>query len=189
MTPDYILRSYEAKQSVCARKSFFWTGSFAWTSWIRSPDRTDLLANQNSLSDAWQSLQLEMSQNSSVLWWINSCSASVPPPVTEVRKQFDSDLRPMSRWYAHVWTELLNEAEKVTFLWFLMVYVKRWTDQDYFVHLICSKHAKHPHVTSQLGAIIITVCIRYVIVWSCKRTSDLNKFKFLWLWNNVVNNV
>ncbi len=151
MTPDDILRSYEVKRSVCARNStlftallpviqslrqtvwsdvrftnkFFWTGSFQWTRWTSS--------NQNSLSDAWQSLQLEMSQNTAVyliLWWMNGFSAPVPPTVTELSEQFDSDRRPMSCWYVHSRTESLNPSSKSKFLWFLMVYVKRWANED-----------------------------------------------------------
>ncbi len=63
------------------KESFFWTGSFEWTSWSSSSNRTEHLKqfmarvaqiykfnplNQNSLSDTWQSLRLEMSQNSGI---------------------------------------------------------------------------------------------------------------------------
>ncbi len=54
------------------------------------------LLNQNSLSDPWQSIWLEMSQNSSisdpVMNELIQCFS--PPAVTELRKQFDSDRRP-----------------------------------------------------------------------------------------------
>ncbi len=51
-----------------------------------------------------------------ILWWMNSFSASLPPTVTELRKQFDSDRRPISLWYAHAWTEHCNEEGKLKFL-------------------------------------------------------------------------
>ncbi len=86
MARDDILRSYEAKQSVCARnwtcftsllpviqslgqtvrsdvwfrnESFFWTGSFSWTSWTRFTESSEtvhgsdlLVTRTNSLLDA-----------------------------------------------------------------------------------------------------------------------------------------
>ncbi len=69
------------------------------------------LLDQNSLSDAWQSLRLQMNE-------------------LIQRKQFDSDRRLMSRWDAHAWTKHLNEGVKLKILWFLTVYVKRWADED-----------------------------------------------------------
>ncbi len=107
------------------------------------------LLNQISLSDAWRSLRLEIRHNSGVSdpAMNESFSAPVPQTVIELRKQFDSDRRPMSRWYAHVWTEHLHEGTKLKFLWFLIVYVKRWADEDKLVHFICFRHVKHPHFT------------------------------------------
>ncbi len=98
------------------------------------------LLNQNSLSDTWQSLWLKMSQSTGVSDPVmnESFRAPVPPTVTELSKQFDSDRRLMSRWYEHVWTQHLNEGAEWRFLWFLIVYVKRWADEDYF---ICSLYA------------------------------------------------
>ncbi len=119
-------------------KTFFWTGSFGelveQVQQIRLKCLKQIMARaaqiykllyQNSLSDAWQSLRLKMSQNTGV-WsydeWTDS--APVPPTVTELKKQFDSDRR------TDAWTELLNEGAKWRFFWFLNVYVKRWADED-----------------------------------------------------------
>ncbi len=105
VAPDEILRSYEAKRSVCARmiyniitynpepqanelefvrsclvheriilsKRFFWMNYFTksdrsiWNSLRLEQHRsTSSSTSQNSLSDAWQSLRLETSQNSGV---------------------------------------------------------------------------------------------------------------------------
>ncbi len=86
--------------------------------------------NQNSLSDAWQSLRLEMSRNTAVyliLWWMNWFSAPVPPTVTELSKQFDSDRRQIRVWYVHTWTESLNER----FYGFsLFMWWKRWANEN-----------------------------------------------------------
>ncbi len=74
-----------------------------------------------------------------ILWWW-----MVPQTVPERRKRLDSNRRPMSRWYSQVWTEHLNEGTKWTFLWLLIVYVKRRADE---VHFICFRHAKNPYFT------------------------------------------
>ncbi len=103
------------------------------------------LLNQNILWGAWQSLWLKMSITAVylILWGMNWFNTTV----TELSKQFDSDRRPMSRWYVHAWTKRLNEGVKWMFIWFLVVYVKRWADEDYFIHFVCFRHAKHRRFT------------------------------------------
>ncbi len=86
------------------------------------------LLNQNSLSDAWQSLWLEMSQNSG------------DPVMTELIKGSSSS---NSHWTEEtvrlgpktdeplIWpcvNRALEWMAKLTFLWFLIVYVERWAD-------------------------------------------------------------
>ncbi len=79
------------------------------------------LLNNNCLSDAWQALRLEMSQNTSVSDPMMNQSFS--------SHWTDSDRRPMSHWYTHAWTEHLNKGAKLK-LWLLMVYVIRLVDED-----------------------------------------------------------
>ncbi len=50
----------------------------------------------------------------------NSCSAPVPPTVTELKKPFQLGLRRrQTRWYEHAWTKHLNEGTKPWFLIFI----------------------------------------------------------------------
>ncbi len=55
---------------------------------------------------------------------------SVSDPVMNELNWGISSTRTEDRWYEHVWTENLNEADKLKFSWFLIVYVKRWADKD-----------------------------------------------------------
>ncbi len=88
------------------------------------------LLNQNTLWGAWQSLRLKMSHNGGVsdpmMNELIQCSSSSNTHWTD----FDLDQRPMGRWYVNAWTKHLNEGVKLMFIWFLIVYVKRWADED-----------------------------------------------------------
>ncbi len=129
--------------------------------------------NQNSLSEAWQSLQFKISQNRSISDpMMNSFSTAVPPTVTELRKQFG----PMSRWYAHAWTKNWNHGVKCNSLWFLIVYVKgelingKWTSElNQFIETNCLKESVHRKESDFL------ICLRLWI--TCKNA--VNNVQFL----------
>ncbi len=89
-------------------ESFFWTGSFSWTSWTRFTESSEtvhgsdlLVTRTNSLLDAsdshsdskWAEIAAYL-----ILWWMNWCRAPVPLTVTELSKPFDSNRRPVSCW-------------------------------------------------------------------------------------------
>ncbi len=158
VAPDDILRSYEVKQSVIERKwalfttllpviqslrqtvrsevrltnkSLFRTSYFWWTSLTCSPNRTeasetvqgsnstDLHVFQSKLTfrHAWQSLWLEIIQNTAYMipwcWFLL------------IQRSSSSN----SHWTEELRTKT-NEPLICKFLWFLMVYVKSWADED-----------------------------------------------------------
>ncbi len=125
----YLLPRASGKQSGVMSGS--WTNhSFEPVLFGELDELVQISLNQNSLSDAWLSLRLEMSRNTAVyliLWWMIWFSAPVPPTVTELSKQFDSDRRQIRVWYVHTWTESLNER----FYGFsLFMWWKRWANEN-----------------------------------------------------------
>ncbi len=157
-----MLRSYEGTWSVCARNWRLFSTLLPVIQSLNEPVHQNRLnrlkqfsaqtaeiyklLNQNSLSDAWQSLGVERSPNSGVaylsMWWMNW--------VTELRKPIDSDWRLI--WACVNWT--LEWRAKWTVLFFYFVYVKRWADEGELILFICFRHAKHPCFISLLGALI-----------------------------------
>ncbi len=146
VAPDDILRSYEAKRSVCERNWTLFTAllpviqslrqtvrsdvrftndSFVW--FVQTNERHKWIIRLSELVESftksdwsiWNSARFQQHRSYSdwkwakiaaylILWWMNSFSAPVPPTVIELRKQFDSNWRPMSLLYAQVWTEHLK---------------------------------------------------------------------------------
>ncbi len=167
MAPDDMLRSYEGTWSVCARNWRLFSTLLPVIQSLNEPVHQNRLnrlkqfsaqtaeiyklLNQNSLSDAWQSLGVERSQNCDLfMWWMNWFSAPVSPAVTELRKPIDSDWR-------LIWAcvnQTLEWRAKWAVLFFYFVYVKRWADEGEFILFIRFRHSKHPCFISLLGALI-----------------------------------